>query len=257
MNAQAGEKLSSYYREAGTWARDRAVAAERSVRLAWTLAAVAVVIAGLEALALAALAPLKSVVPYTLLVDRQTGSVTAVDPLKPEQISADAALTQSFLAQYVAARETFDITSLNGDYRKITSWSGGPARKSYIAGMQSSNPASPLNLYPRTSVVETRVKSISPLSENTALVRFDLLRRDAGAAEASSQPWVAVISYRWSNVPRSAEDRLINPLGFEVTRYRRNPEALPAVQAVHPSGRDAPAPGSVTAAPAPIGSAPR
>jgi type IV secretion system protein VirB8 len=35
-----------------------------------------------------------------------------------------------------------------------------------------------------------------------------------------------VIRYRFTTEPMRAEDRFINPLGFEVTRYRRDQEAV-------------------------------
>jgi hypothetical protein len=41
--------------------------------------------------------------------------------------------------------------------------------------VQASNPQSPLVLYPRTTVVETRVKSVSPVGRNVAMVRFDTI----------------------------------------------------------------------------------
>ena len=61
------------------------------------------------------LMPLKTVEPYTLLVDRQTGFVQALRPIDAERIAADRALTQSFLVQYVIARESFDIDSLQDE----------------------------------------------------------------------------------------------------------------------------------------------
>ena len=36
-----------------------------------------------------------------------------------------------------------------------------------------------------------------------------------------------MIRYRFSGEPMRVEDRFVNPLGFQVTRYRRDPEALP------------------------------
>ncbi|WP_447407024.1 VirB8/TrbF family protein, partial [Clostridium perfringens] len=88
-----------------SWALDREVQAARSRRTAWTVAGVAVAVGLFEAVALAMLAPLKTVEPITLLVDRQTGFVQALNPLAPQRVAADEALTQSYLAQYVTARE--------------------------------------------------------------------------------------------------------------------------------------------------------
>jgi type IV secretion system protein VirB8 len=245
MNKPSREALDAYYAEAETWAQDRQDALRASRRTAWIVASAAVAIAVLEALVLLVLTPLKTVVPYTLLVDRNTGFVQALEPLDPGKVSPDTALTQSFLVQYVIARESFDIDKLQSDYRKVALWSADTARSSYIASTQVSNPQSPLVLYPRTTVVETRVKSVSPVGRNAALVRFDTIRRDAGGRIEPARPWVAVIRYRYSGEPMQLEDRMVNPLGFQVLRYRRDPEALPPEAPVVPTSPLVATPGGV------------
>jgi type IV secretion system protein VirB8 len=227
MNKQSREALDAYYVEAESWAKDRQEELRASRRTAWIVAAVALAVALLEGLALLLLTPLKTVVPYTLLVDRNTGFVQALEPLDPAKVSADTALTQSFLVQYVIARESFDIDTLQADYRKVALWSAEQARSGYVAGMQISSPQSPLALYPRSTVVETRVKSVSPVGRNVAMVRFDTVRRDSGGQVEPPRAWVAVIRYRFSGEPMRLEDRLVNPLGFQVLRYRRDAEAPP------------------------------
>lgn len=227
MNKQSREALDAYYAEAESWANDRQEALRASRRTAWIVAGAAAAIAVLEALALLLLTPLKTVVPYTLLVDRNTGFVQALEPLDPARVSADTALTQSFLVQYVIARESFDADTLQADYRKVALWSAETARSSYISGIQVSSPQSPLVLYPRSTVIETRVKSVSAVGRNVAMVRFDTVRRDAGGRVEPPRPWVAVIRYRYSGEPLRLEDRMVNPLGFQVLRYRRDPEAPP------------------------------
>lgn len=227
MNKQSREALNAYYRDAESWGGDREEALRRSRRTAWIVAACALVVAVLEAIAIVLLTPLKTVEPYTLLVDRQTGFVQALEPLNPERISGDAALTRSFLVQYVIAREGFDIDSVQNDYRKVALWSAETARTSYMSAMQASNPDSPLVRLPRTSRVEVRVKSVSSMGRNVAMVRFDTQRQDVGGRAHPPQAWMAVIRYRYSGEPMSLEDRFVNPLGFQVLRYRRHPEAMP------------------------------
>jgi type IV secretion system protein VirB8 len=226
MNKQSREALDAYYAEAEGWSRDRQEALRASRRTAWLVAGAAATIALIEAFALMLLTPLKTVVPYTLLVDRNTGFVQALKPLDPDKVAPDAALTQSFLVQYVIARESFDIDTLDANYRKVALWSAESARGDYVANVQISSPASPLALYPRTTVIETRVKSVSPVGRNAALVRFDTVRRDAGGQVQPPRSWVAVIRYRFSGEPMRLEDRFVNPLGFQVLRYRRDAEAL-------------------------------
>jgi type IV secretion system protein VirB8 len=254
MKKAARESLDAYYREADSWATDQQDALRASRRVAWIIAAVAVTIALFEALALVFLAPLKTVVPYTLMVDRNTGYVQALKPVDADKIAPDTALTQSFLVQYVIARESFDVNELQANYRKVSLWSIDPARTDYVTGMQYSNAGSPLARYPRSTVIATRVRSVSPLGGNAALVRFETQRRDAGGQALPPHYWVAVIRYQFSTGALSMEDRYLNPLGFQVVRYRRDAESAPTTTDAEPPMTTSPAivvPGAVQVVPLP------
>lgn len=224
-----------YFAESASWAKDRSDALVASRRVAWRVAAALGVVAVCEALALMFLMPLKTVEPYTLLVDRQTGFVQALKPVDAQLVSADRALTQSFLVQYVIAREGYDRDTVQGDYRKVALWSAGQARSDYVATMQATNPDSPLNRYAPGAIVDVTVKSVTPVGSNSAMVRYDTRRRDQRGAAPTAQSWVAVIRYRYSGEPMSVADRFINPLGFQVERYRRSMEVLPPAEPQVPS----------------------
>jgi type IV secretion system protein VirB8 len=64
------------------------------------------------------------------------------------------------------------------------------------------------------------------MAGNTAMVRFETVRRDGGGSAQPGQQWVAMIHYRYSGEPMRLEDRFVNPLGFQVTRYQRSAETL-------------------------------
>lgn len=233
-----------YFERAETWAADTRALTARSRRTAWTVAGIAVAVAGFEAVALAMLAPLKTVQPVTLLVDKQTGYVQALDPLTPRRVAADDALTSAYLAQYVAAREGFDRATIAADYRRVALWSTGRARESYLAQMPATNPASPFQRFSGGTIVDTRVKSVSRLNPGVALVRFDTQVEDRSGRADTPQPWIAVVRFRYSDAPMRLEDRLVNPLGFQVVGYRRDAEAPPPPPAVQPA---------VAAVPGPVG----
>lgn len=239
--------LADYYENAESWAEDRHQDGERGRKIAWIVAGVAGAIALIEAIALVILLPLKQIEPYAVLVDRQTGFIQPLSLSKDQSIVPDQALVHSMLAQYVTAREGFNIAALKEDYRKVALWSGGTARSQYIAGMQASNPSSPLASLPRTAVLAAEVRSISPLAADTALVRFAVLRTDQGGVPVQQGFWAAVVRYRFSSAGMSAESRLVNPLGFQVTSYNRNAEIVPS--AAPQSAPVAPSPSSVSAQP--------
>jgi type IV secretion system protein VirB8 len=243
MNKRSRETLDTYYKEAESWAGDRQAELRKSRKTAWMVAAGAGTIALLEALALVLLLPLKTVEPLTLLVDKNTGYVQAVRPLDAPRISGDTALTQSLLVQYVTQREGFDINSLQQNYRNVTLWSAGNARAQYIAGMQASNPQSPLARFARSAVVEVHVRSVSPMPNDTALVRFETRLRNPGGQTSTLGGWVATIRYRFVGEPMKIEDRFANPLGFQVVHYQKSQEALGEPETPAPAG----VPGAATA----------
>ena len=212
---------------AESWARSVTDDLERSNRRAWLVAIIAAVIALLEALALIFLIPLKTVEPYTLLVDRQTGNVEALAPLDTQVIAPDAALTRSFLVQYVIARESFTFDTVQDDYRKVSLWSDRGVAERYQAGIAEGSPQSPFSYLPNGAVIETEIRSASSLADNRAMVRFTTTQIEQGGRAQPAQYWVAIISYQFSGAAMSEADRYINPLGFQVTSYRRDAETLP------------------------------
>ncbi len=211
---------------ADSWASSVTDDLERSSRRAWIVAIIAALIALIEAVALVFLIPLKEVEPYTLLVDRQTGNVEALAPLDTQLVAPDAALTRSFLVQYVIAREGFSQSGLQDDYRRVSLWSDNSTQQQYARNMDANNPLSPLAYMPRGGTIQTEVKSVSSLNDGRAMVRFATTRSDAGATAQATQNWVAVIDYQFTAAEMSEADRYINPLGFQVTNYRRNAETL-------------------------------
>jgi len=226
------DEPKTYYGQATTWALNEASATQSALRNSRVFGGGVLIIAILEAFALLLLMPLKSVSTLPVLVDRQTGYVEVLKPDGRRELTANGALTQSFLAQYVLARESFDITAVAANYRKVALWSAGDARSQYLAVMTATNPKSPLRALPRTAIIDTTIKSISPVGPDTALVRFETRRRDEDGRSDSPHAWAAIIAYRFTDASMSVEDRLVNPLGFQVVHYRRDPEVLTPLQTV-------------------------
>ncbi len=216
---------AAYYAQGETWAQDVQGSLRASRRRAFIVAGAACLIAILEAFALVALAPLKTVVPYTITVDRQTGYIETAQGIRPGALSQDVAVVQAFLAQYVLAREIYDVTDLQANYRKVSAWSNGAARDQYVKYMQRANPQSPVNVNDPATVVKITVKSISLLSRTSALVRFDAERNRGGTNAVERLPYTAVIGFQFTGEPMRNEDRFLNPLGFQVTAYRRDAES--------------------------------
>ena len=164
-----------YYAAAKSWSEGQASGAARETRIAWRVAAGAGIIALLLALALAFLVPLKTVQPYVLTVDRQTGAVEPALTVQSGRLSQNEAVIQAQLAGYVIARETFDATDLSQKYRRVQIMSARPVAAAYVAdgGKQPRKPAAlaqsrrhGVDQYPQR-VVDQRWRRASPLHRDT------------------------------------------------------------------------------------------
>lgn len=217
------QKERDYYDQAASWAEDVHNSLRASRNRAYWVSGAFALIATLEAVALVVLMPLKTVVPYTITVDKQTGFAQLQRGLNLGPLSEDESLTQAFIAQYIIARETIDATDLQENYKKVGLWSKGKARVDYINFMDPRNPQSVLNGATSDTQIKTTIKSISLLDKQSALVRFYTERRE-GVGPFSRTDWSAAIKFSFSGKPMRLEDRLINPLGFQVLHYRRDSE---------------------------------
>lgn len=215
-----------YYAAAQGWADGQVEAERRARRVAWNVAAVAGVISLVLAIALAMLIPLKTVQPYVVTVDRQSGAVEVATTVANGRLTQNEAVIQAQLANYVRVRETFDASDLSENYRRVQLLSSGDVRSAYVAQMAAGNPTSPLRALSPGDTLKVRIKSVSLTAPGSALVRYDVDRTVAGGRGVSSTAFVSAISFGFSNSPLRAADRFENPLGFQVTRYRRDAEGM-------------------------------
>ena len=212
----------------GDRADARAGAAVRGRRIAWAVAAIAGAVALHEAVALALVEPSTPAAPIAMLVDRTTGQVERVDLDAPRSLATNAALQRSLLSQYVIARESYDPVAIRSAYRRVALWSTGAARSGYLAAMNRPRTGAPLGGIKRDIALAATVRSVAMLGPSTALIRFDVARIGYDGRRSDTRPYVATIGFGYRGQPMPLDDRLDNPLGFEVSSYRVDPEILPA-----------------------------
>ena len=120
MTGVLGDDLKGYFDEARRWDQDRLAAAQRSKRLAWTVAVCAGVLALAAVGAVAALTPLKTVEPFVVRVDRSTGAVDVMTGLKgTDPLTYDEAVNKYFLGLYVRTREGWLPQAAEQDFRQV------------------------------------------------------------------------------------------------------------------------------------------
>jgi len=135
-----------------------------------------------------------------------------------------------FLQLYVRHREGFNRATARQNYVAVGLMSSRSIQTSYADWFSPRNPTSPLNTHGEGHRTEISIRSTSFLAPETALVRFIKEQHQPGVARPILSYWAATITFIYQNPPTSQKDREINPLGFQVTGYRVDPESLNAVE---------------------------
>lgn len=226
MSGVPSDELKRYFTEARRWDQDRLAGALRSRRLAWAAAGVAGALAISATAAVAALAPLKTSEPFVIRVDRATGSVDVVRGLSAEAgpVRYDEAVSKYFLGQYVRSREGYLDPAAEDAFRQVSLLSASSEQRRWADLYRGSNPQSPQNLYGRNGEAVIAIRAIGFINDSVANVRFR--RTVRSAQQVTESDWIATVAFTYTQAPMTEADRLRNPLGFQVTSYRVDPEVI-------------------------------
>ena len=217
--------LKVYFDEGKSWGADVVREAKRSERRAWCVAAGFGFLALLGVGAVYALTPFKTVEPFVVRVDRATGAVDVMTALKSEKpLSYDEAVTKHFVAQYVRAREGWLAPAAEANFRQVSIMSTPAEQQRWGDAFRPTNPQSPQVVYGPAGEAQVDIRAISFVSDGVASVRFHRTVRRAQQVDESD--WIATVAYAYTTAPMAEADRLRNPLGFQVTSYRADPEAV-------------------------------
>ncbi|NOT72561.1 MAG: virB8 family protein [Hyphomicrobium sp.] len=220
---RAGD-LDDYFATARRFDQDAALEAHASARRAWRVAGGASVLTVLSLIAVACLAPLKSVEPFVIRVDNTTGIVDVVSAITGPNTYTEAT-TKYFAGLYVRAREGFAASEAETNFRTVALMSVPAEQRRFQELYRGSNPQSPQVLYGKSASVRITISSVSILDRNVASVRY--LKTVLRGEDTQISHWIATLTFTYSNGSMTAADRQVNPLGFLVGDFKADAEAIP------------------------------
>ncbi|RXK13234.1 conjugal transfer protein TraJ [Halarcobacter mediterraneus] len=199
---------------------------DKSQRRAWGVAITMTFVTCLLAIAIIVLVPLKTVVPYMTMVDKN-GRVEIISTVTTEKLSKQEALDKYFAKVYVQTREQyfydmlqkdyietqiFSSENVAADYRKI--FSGDDSRDKELKDdveISVNVNSVVLSESAGTKIATVRAKlSSKNLTTNTELIR-------------SYKVFTFSYDY-YPDLKQNAKERLVNPLGYKVLTYRIDDE---------------------------------
>jgi type IV secretion system protein VirB8 len=205
----------------------RAVAGERSRRVAWRVAG------AFGGLAVAALGVAWGAVqtamrpappPEVLVVDKAGGVVQPLVSLAEFQLAPEEATIRRNIDTLVSACEGYSYELADVHYYHCAAFFSPQLQANWARKWDKSNPESPPNKYKRERKVRAKVGAITVLRNGTGAAigaRASFTRTETlnGLDDGSPTTWVANLSFRWVNQPTNERDRRVNDLGMEVTDY--------------------------------------
>jgi type IV secretion system protein VirB8 len=219
------DDLKAYFAEAASWDHDRLLAANRSKRLAWTVAGVAGALAISGAAAVAMLAPLKTVAPYVITVDKATGASEITSQLTgSNRVTYDEAVSKYFLADYVRNREGWIPQARKEFFEGVLAMSAREEQARWIAFYGKDNPKSPQAIFTDLDTVFIAIKSVTFITKNVAQIRF--IKTLQRGSIVSDTPAIATVTFDTTDTPTTEQQRFKNPMGLEVQTYRADLEIV-------------------------------
>ena len=226
-----------YFQEAESWDSNVVIEANKSKKIAWIIASISILMAFLAVGGIFAMLPLKTVEPFVIRVNDTNGMVDVVSVLAETdgtiKASSKELLDKHWIGKYVIGREGYHYDTRALDRRQTGLFSSITVQQEYALETDpKQNPKAPVTIYGQITEVDVKVNSISFISKDelinkerrsTVHVRFTKEIKTKGDKQPL-QHWVATLSFVYRNSPMKLDDRLINPLGFQVVSYRKDQE---------------------------------
>ncbi|MBM7073744.1 Type IV secretory pathway component [Shewanella sp. 202IG2-18] len=225
--------IKQYFKEARGWDAELSHRIKRSEQRAWRCVALLTVIALLQGIGLVVLLPLKSIEPFVIRVDNNTGLVDVVSTLASHgqvKVKAQEAMDKYWLTQYLRHRESYQWQTRAYDRNLIGIMSTESVQLDYGAQTDpKTNPQAPISRYGQNAQVRVHIQATSFIDDETingeqhktALIRYSKQIKRLGEHHPLTH-WVATITFVYRNSPMKLEDRRLNPLGFQVLSYRND-----------------------------------
>lgn len=180
--------------------------------------------------ALTILLPLQRLVPLAVAIDSRSGLVTSVEYSKNvSDLTQKEAVQRSDVAKYVIARESYDPFDLTTNARLVRVMSDGTVWRQYEDEMSQYSDGGKVKRYGAKVRRRVDISTVLPLpgNANTYQVRFVATEDMPGAQlQPVERPYVATLTFRYSDRTLSNEDRILNPLNFRAVSYRQDQEIV-------------------------------
>ncbi|ABD44475.1 type IV secretion protein VirB8 [Anaplasma phagocytophilum str. HGE1] len=210
----------------GDWYHDRygSVVVQRNILL--LLVVLSVFCIAVSTFVIFRIGKTRTIEPFVVEIEKKSGITTLVNPMTVKQYSADEVLSNYFIVEYIKARELYDPNNFQYNYyTRVRLLSSQETYSEFRSWIRPSNPSSPMTLYSDVVSGALKVRSLQHLEGGQVQVRFTMeFVNHSGSIVKRDR--IATLSFRYSSLEMTEQDRQVNPLGFQITYYRADDEFL-------------------------------
>lgn len=165
----------------------------------------------------------QTIEPFVIEIEKKSGVPTVIRPLDVKEYSANRAVVEALIIQYIKAREGYNYYSFNDNYSNLVRImsSSSVYHQQYQPIFSPGNQNSPYNVLGQNGTIIVKFKSIIFPTEDSAQVRIYL---DSSGSFSGDK--VVLMSFSFEDLTLKESERAINPLGFVVTSYQIANESL-------------------------------
>lgn len=204
-NKKTKLKIKSWYSD-----RHQSLALQRNILLLFTM--VSMISVTFAVFYVKDIMSSKSLDPYVIEVEEKTGIATVVTQLTAQNFTGDQAIRKYFINAFVHAANGYDPKTYKQDLEKVRLFST-PAVYSDFR-----NRINPKELGPE-AFYDVRIKSVQFPDPNTAQIRIARQIKLPNSDPKMKDEVITMGFYFAAEMNLTMEERLINPLGFQVNKY--------------------------------------
>ena len=161
----------------------------------------------------------KAAAPYLIEYDKKSGYMTIVESKSKKEYTAQQAVKESMLMQYIYHREAPKLTTIEDDMNYVRVTTSANAYNNYTSNI--SKDISALRTAGQFAKFEIKVNSMSYLAANRVSIKItkNLVAEDK---IVSTMDYNIIASFNFADIEMPIDDLRLNPLGFQITNYRIN-----------------------------------
>jgi len=160
----------------------------------------------------------KSLEPYVIEVEEKSGIATTVDQLTQQRFTANETLRKYFISQFVTAASGYNHKTYVQDATKVRLLSIPRVYKEFRNRIRRRD-------FGESTRITTRIKSIQFPKPNTAAIRIST-KKEFLDRKPEEKDELITMTYYFTNIELTMEQRMVNPLGFQVRQYLVTEEAF-------------------------------